>query len=126
MDKDKNDVNVEQEIDDLKKELENFQKEKERIRVIIGSIGGIPKFHSKLFNWILIVSTGICLVVSLMVNSTPMRLLMIEVAFAAVSVKVIYLIHCQMRVNHFKLWVLSSIEWRLNELTRLVRKIKEE
>jgi hypothetical protein len=51
---------------------------------------------------------------------------MIELASAAVSVKIIYLIHCQMRVNHFKLWVLSSIEWRLNELTRLVRKIKEE
>jgi F0F1-type ATP synthase assembly protein I len=126
MDNDKDNANVEQELADLKKELANFQKDKERIRAIIGSVGGIPKFHSKLFNGVLIVATGLCLLISIMVNSTPVRLLMIELASAAVSVKIIYLIHCQMRVNHFKLWVLSSIEWRLNELTRLVRKIKEE
>lgn len=111
----------EQELADLKKELENFQQEKERVRAIIGKIGGVPHFHNKLFNWILIIATAICMIVSLLVDNLSVRLLMIELASAAVSVKIIYLIHCQMRVNHFKVWVLSSIEWRLNELTKLVK-----
>ena len=113
---------IEQEILDLRKELEHFQKEKERVREIIGKIGGIPKFHSTLFNWILIIATAICLLISLMIDNLSVRLLMIELASAAVSVKIIYLMHCQMRVNHFKVWVLSSIEWRINELTKLVKK----
>jgi hypothetical protein len=112
---------VKQELEDLKKELSHFQSEKERVRMIIGQIGGIPKFHSRLFNWILIIATAICMIISLAIDNLSVRLLMIELASAAVSVKIIYLMHCQMRVNHFKVWVLSSIEWRINELTKLVK-----
>lgn len=114
-------VDLGQELDDLRQELEYFQQEKERIRSIIGKIGGMPKFHSKFFNIILIVLTVGCLALSIVVHDTSFRLLMIEIASAAVSLKIIYLIHCQMKVNHFKLWMMSSIEWRLNELTRIVR-----
>lgn len=112
------------EFEDLKKELENFQQEKERVRAIIGKIGGMPRFHDKLFNWLLVALTAICLIVSLLVDNVSIRLLMIELAAATISAKIIYLIHCQMRVNHFKVWVLSSIEWRLNELTKLVKEKK--
>ncbi len=38
------------------------------------------------------------------------RTLMIEVATVTLSLKIIYLIHCQVKVNHFKFWILSSIE----------------
>lgn len=117
-------IEIEQELDDLRRELEHFQKEKERVRQIIGQVGGVPKFHNKLFNWILIIATGVCLVISLLIENLSVRLLMIELASAAVSVKVIYLMHCMMRVNHFKVWVLSSIEWRLSELTKLVKSQK--
>ena len=112
---------IKEELEDLKKELENFQQEKERVRAVIGQIGGVPKFHNMLFNWILIIATGICLVISLLVDHLSVRLLMIELASATVSVKIIYLMHCQMKVNHFKVWMLSSIEWRISELTKLVK-----
>jgi hypothetical protein len=125
MEETKNQVQIEQELEDLKKELENFQREKERVRAIIGQVGGVPKFHNKVFNWILIAATAICLIISLLVDHLSVRLLMIELASAAVSVKIIYLMHCQMRVNHFKVWVLSSIEWRISELTKLVKSRKE-
>jgi hypothetical protein len=51
-------------------------------------------------------------------------MLMVELAAATISAKIIYLMHCQMRVNHFKVWVLSSIEWRLNELLKIVKEKK--
>ena len=82
---------VEEELEDLKNELENFQQEKDRVRAVIGQIGGVPKFHNMLFNWILIIATGICLVISLLVDHLSVRLLMIELASAAISVKIIYL-----------------------------------
>ena len=122
MEEPKKQTEADQELEDLRKELENFQQEKERVRAIIGQIGGVPKFHNKLFNSILIIATAVCLIVSLLVEHLSVRLLMIELASAAVSAKIIYMMHCQIRVNHFKIWVLSAIEWRVNELTRLIKK----
>ena len=115
---------LEDEINDLKQELENFQQEKERVRAIVGKIGGVPTFNTKLANWIFIVVIVITLAISI-IGSERWRLLMIEIATVALSVKIIYMIHCQMKINHFKLWVLSSIEWRLNEMMKHVRKFKD-
>jgi len=95
------DNRVESEIDDLKLELENFQQEKERVRAIIGQIGGVPKFHTKLANVGFIVLIVVTLAISI-VGGEKWRLLMNEIATVALLLKIIYLIHCQMRVNHFK------------------------
>ena len=113
---------IKDEIDDLKQELEHFQKEKERVREIVGKVGGVPTFNTKLMNAVFIVVIGVSLVVSLIAGER-WRLISIEIATVALSIKIIYLIHCQMRVNHFKFWILSSIEWRLNEMMKIIKKI---
>ena len=38
------------ELEDLKHELEHFQQEKERVRTILGKVGGMPKFRAKIIN----------------------------------------------------------------------------
>ena len=43
-----NNGHLENEINDLKQELEHFEQEKERVRAIIDQIGGMPKFRTKL------------------------------------------------------------------------------
>ena len=116
--------NFEDEISDLKRELEHFQQEKERVRAIIGKIGGVPKFRTKLINVVFIVVIAASLIISI-ISGEKWRLLMIEVATVALSLKIIYLIHCQMRINHFKFWILSSIEWRINEMMTHVRQLKK-
>ncbi len=113
---------VESELDDLKLELEHFQQEKERVRAIIGRVGGVPKFHTKLANAAFIILVVVTLIISI-IGGEKWRLLMIEITTVALSLKIIYLIHCQMRVNHFKFWILSSIEWRINEMMKLVRQL---
>jgi len=112
---------IDEEIEDLKYEMESFKKEKERVRAIVGKIGGMPSFNTKIFNIIFIVLILICLVVSLMSAGT-LRLAMLELAIAALSGKLIFLIHNQSRVNHFQLWILSSLEWQLNEILKEVKK----
>jgi len=117
--------NLEHEIDDLKQQLEHFQKEKERVRAIIGKIGGVPKFRAKLVNTIFIAVIIVTLAVSV-VGAKEYRLWMIELATVALSLKIIYLIHSQMRVSHFEFWILSSLEWRINELMMHLRQMKKE
>ena len=111
------------EIDDLKQELEHFQKEKEHVRAIIGKIGGVPKFSTKLINLIFILVIAISIVISI-VGGEKWRLLMVELATVALSLKIIYLINCQARINHFKFWILSSIEWQINKMMRQMKQSK--
>ena len=62
------------------------------------------------------------LVISLISHGT-LSTAMIELAVAALSLKIILLMHNQGRVNHFQLWILSALEWRLDELRREVKKL---
>jgi len=103
------------EISDLKQALENFEKEKERVRAIIGKIGGVPQFRTKLINVLFIVIIIVAGTISIF-SGDRLRLLMVELTTVMLSVKIIYMIHIQMRVNHFKFWILSAIEWRINEM----------
>lgn len=112
--------NPDDEISDLRQALEHFQHEKERVRDIIGKIGGVPKFRTKLINAIFIAVILAAGAVS--VFSRELRLLMVELTTIMLSIKIIYMIHIQMRVNHFKFWILSAIEWRINEMMVLVKK----
>lgn len=116
---------VEEELQDLKKELDNFEKEKERVRAIVGKIGGVPKTRARFVNAVFIAVVALSVLVSILV-AEKWRLVMIEVATVTLSIKIIYLMHEQMRVAHFEFWILSSLEWRINELMKQMRQIKKE
>ena len=113
---------TEDEISDLKQALEHFELEKERVRAIVGKIGGVPKFRTKLINALFIVIIVVAAVVSIF-SGEQLRLLMVELTTVMLSVKIIYMIHVQMRVNHFKFWILSAIEWRINEMTVQIKEL---
>jgi len=115
---------VEEEIEDLRHEMESFKKEKERVRAIVGKIGGMPSVNTKLFNIIFLFLILICLVISL-VSEGKLQLAMMELAIAALSAKIIYMMHNQSRINHFQLWILSSLEWRLNEILKEIQGVKK-
>ena len=114
--------NIEDEISDLRQSLEHFEQEKERVRAIVGKIGGVPRFRTKLINVIFITAILIAGIISV-IGGEKWRLLMVELTTILLSVKIIYMIHVQMRVNHFKFWILSAIEWRINELMAEIRRL---
>jgi hypothetical protein len=117
--------NLQGELKDLKEELEHFEQEKERVRAIIGKIGGVPVFRTKLINALFVAVIAVSVFLSI-IGSDKLRILMIELATITLSLKIIYLIHCQMRVNHFEFWILSSLEWRLTELMKHIRQLKKD
>jgi len=116
---------IESELDDLRKELENFQREKERVRAIVGKIGGVPKTRVRLVNTLFILVVVFSVVASV-VGGHKWQLPMIELAAVTLSVKIIYLTHAQMRIAHFEFWILSSLEWRINEVMKQVRQLRKD
>lgn len=120
----RNQANPTDEISDLKQALENFEQEKERVRLILGKIGGVPSFHTRLINAVFIAIIIAAGVISIFADE-KLRLLMVELTTVMLSVKIIYMIHIQMRVNHFKFWILSAIEWRINEMMAEIRRLRK-
>ena len=117
---------IEEEIEDLRQEIDHFQHEKERVRQMVGKVGGIPTFNTKVYNIIFALALVLCFAISLVFFQYELvRLAMIEMAVALVSVKLMLLIHSQGKVNHLQLWILSSLEWRLNEIMKLVKQGKK-
>lgn len=116
---------LKEELEDLRKELESFQQEKERIRAIVGRIGGVPKTQAHIINAVFIAIVVISVIVSI-IGGKDRQLLMIEIATVTLAIKIIYLIHTQMRVNHFEFWILSSLEWRINEIMKQLRELRKE
>ncbi len=117
--------NHDDEIHDLKEELEKFKLEKERVRAIVGKIGGVPAVQTKIINIIFTVSIAAFLLVSV-VGGAKIRPLMLELTIVALSAKIVFLIHLQSKVNHFQLWVMSAIEWRMNEMMKIVKSLAKE
>ena len=50
----------------------------------------------------------------------------IEIGVLLVSLKIIWMMHKQTKVEHFQFWVLNSIEFRLNDLAKRISKIDEK
>ncbi len=117
--------NHDDEIHDLKEELEKFKLEKERVRAIVGKIGGIPAVQTKILNIIFTVSIVVFLLISV-VAGEKYRPVMLELTIVALSAKIVFLIHLQSKVNHFQLWVMSAIEWRMNEMMKIVKSLAKE
>ena len=122
---DENARNHDDEIHDLKEELEKFKLEKERVRAIVGKIGGVPAVQTKIINIIFTVSIAAFLLVSVVADE-KIRPLMMELTIVALSIKIVFLKHLQSKVNHFQLWVMSAIEWRMNEMMKIVKSLAKE
>lgn len=125
---------MEQEKDDvvsLAEELEEFQAEKERLRAVIGSIGGRGAAkREKILTWcfavaVLLLFAGDLLRHLLHIAVPLPPLFSIEVGVLLVSIKIILMMRSQAKVEHFQFWILNSIEFRLNKMARQVRSIEK-
>jgi hypothetical protein len=128
----KEDVSVPADHSALLEELEQFRKEKERIRLLVGQIGG--KGSERRDHWMnigFILAMIALLVFDILRHafhlSVPLpQMFSLEVAVLLVSVKIIWMIHKGTKVEHFQFWVLNSIEFRLNDLSKHVREIEKK
>lgn len=115
----------------LKDELEQFRKEKEQIKQLVGQIGGAKSNRRDAVINVIFMGLIIGLFVADVLRhvahlNVPLPpLFSLELGVLLVSVKIIWMIHKQTKVEHFQFWILNSIEFRLNELGRRLRSIED-
>jgi hypothetical protein len=116
----------------MREELEHYWQEKEKVRQLVGQIGGKQNARSHLvLNIVFLVVVGLLFLFDLVRHIFDIRitgfpaLLSIEIAILLVSLKIIWMIHTKTKVDHFQFWVLNSIEFQMNNMARRVRKIEK-
>ncbi len=121
----------EDEFQALQQELDNYRQEKEKIRMLIGQIGGNSEGSKweKRFHWGMISLLGILLIVDVLGAIYPTWPLppfqvSLEIGVLLISLKIIWMIQRQTKVDHFQFWILNSIEFRLNDIAKRIRAIE--
>lgn len=110
---------------ELIEEIEEFKREKDRIKELVGEIGGIQasKQH-RIVNILLIAIIVIILVVGVALDKLDL-VTTLEVAILVGIFKIIWMIYEFQRVTHFQFWVLNSLEFRINEIHKKVKNIEK-
>ena len=116
----------------LQEDLNSFQKEKEKIRDVVGRIGGARSARfDKVVNIIFISAIAGLFLIDLLRHIFHLQiplppLFSLELGMLLVSIKIIWMIYKQMKVEHFQFWILNSIEFRLNDLSKQIRQIQKK
>ncbi len=114
----------------LQEELEHFREEKEKIRDIVGQVGGKDSAkRDAVINIIFIAAIAVLFLLEILrhlqIISIPLPpLFSIELSVLLVSIKIIWMIHKQTKVEHFQFWILNSLEFRLNDIANKLIKIE--
>ena len=109
----------------LEREIEEFNREKEEIKALIGNIGG--KSYSKRDNIINFVFLGIILLMFTLEITTHWlpAFISLEISVLLVSIKIVWMIHSQHKYNHFIFWILNTIEFRVNDVGKHVQNVEK-
>ena len=115
----------------LKAELDQFKKEKEKIRQLMGQIGG--KEQAERDKWI---NIGFMIAIALLATNDILHHIWgihvpintefsLVIAILLVSMKIIWMMHKSTKVEHFQFWILNSIEFRLNDVAKQLRNLEK-
>jgi hypothetical protein len=111
--------------DQLKQELNEFKKEKDRISSIVGQIGGSNGSSSN--NLINLAFFGILF--ALIIFGGILKKITLDVQIAAaillIVLKIAWMMHEAQKVSHFQFWILNSLEFRINEMNKKVRNVEK-
>ena len=110
--------------EDLRSEIEEFNREKESIKALIGQVGG--KAYSKRDNVINLVFLSVIIVLFTLEITTKFlpAYISLEISVLLVSIKIVWMIHSQHKYNHFVFWILNTLEFRMNDMAKRVRSIE--
>ena len=116
----------------LQEEIDQYKNEKESVRQLLGQIGGTGTAgKEKVVN--IVFATLVILFFSFDVMRHALHisidfipeLFSVEIALLLVSMKIIWMIHRQQKVEHFQFWILNTIEFQMNSTAVRIRKIEK-
>ena len=115
----------EKEEKSLLEELKEFEKEKDRIRQIVGKIGGKNNTQVKRVNSLLIGMIIALLFMGGVLRKISLELTMYLAILLGIT-KIIWMLYETKKSNHFQFWILNSIEVRINEMAGKINKIEKK
>lgn len=110
----------------LKEALQNFYREREQIRQMLGRIGGESDIRRhRALNWAILLITVSLFTLEITTHILPV-FISLEVGLLLVSLKIILLIQSMLKQNHFEFWMLHTIEYRINDLSERFDEIERK
>ncbi len=112
--------------EEILKEIQEYNKEREQIKSMLGKIGG--KAYSKLdtiINIVFLLLISIFFLLEITTHWLP-SFISLEISVLLVSIKIVWMIHSQQKFNHFQFWILNSIEYRMNQVSVKMKKVEKE
>jgi len=108
----------------LEEELHEFQKEKETVRHIVEQLGSGSQKQNKRISVVFLVLIFALLLMGLAFKKTDLILTLLVVILVALF-KLIWMIYEFQRTNHFQFWILSTLEYKISEIDKRIRKMEK-
>jgi hypothetical protein len=109
---------------DVEMELKEFQNERERMKQIIGKIGGNNNsIKHRLINIIFLTIVIAVFILGSVLHKISM-FFSLEIGVLLISLKIAWMIHEQQKINHFQFWILNSLEYKINEISKKNKKLE--
>jgi len=123
----KNDPTPQTELEkELAHELEEFKKEKEKMKKILGNLGGaVITRKEKLINLSFLVVVLVFFTLEITTHFLP-PFVSLEIGLLFLSVKIIWMMNNAHKVSHFQFWILNSIEYKVNQIDKKVRELEKK
>ncbi len=115
---------LEEKKEDILREIEEYNRERDQIKNMLGRIGGEKYSKTDMIINIVFLSAIIALFTLELTTHFLPTFISIEVSVLLVSVKIVWMIHSQHKFNHFQFWVLNSLEFRMNNMYSRLKKIE--
>lgn len=108
------------------KEIEDYNQEREKIRIMLGKLGG--KTFSKvdaIINGMFLAIILTLFILEITTHFLP-PFISLEISVLLVSIKIVFMMHHQYKTNHFQFWILNTIEFKINAMHTDLRNIESK
>ncbi len=110
---------------ELARELEEFKKEKERVKKLLGSLGGqLSHKKENLINILFLTIVLLFFTLEVTTHWLP-PFVSLEVGLLILSIKIVWMMYTSQKVNHFQFWILNSIEFKVNKIERQINAMEK-
>lgn len=108
----------------LKENLNEIQTEKDRIKGLLGEVGNKNNTQHRIVSLIFALLIVVLLVLGVALQKISLYLTLEIVAIVGLF-KVIWMFYEFQRSMHFQFWILNSLEFRINDVDKRMKKIEK-
>ncbi len=111
---------------ELAREVEEFKKEKERVKKLLGNLGGSMSHRKeRLINIFFLVVVLTFFTLEIVTHWLP-PFVSLEIGILFLSIKIVWMMYTSHKVNHFQFWILNSIEYRINQVDKKINDLEKK